>query len=274
MSLTKRFLSSAAALALPMLALPAVAADYNPPLYDPPVYLESAESAVPVEVGSGWYLRGDLGYAMGRRTSGDFTFSTFPAAGTSSFDAARLDSNFTYGGGIGYRFTDWLRGDMTVDHFTARFNGTTSSPSLCPQFGNCESSASLSAISFMANGYLDLGTYAGFTPYVGGGVGYTLARWGDLTSTCVGLCNTLLPTSSTRAGLSSWRFTYAAMAGLAYDVTPNMKVDVGYRYRNVAGGNMFNFSAGQQAAGASGAQGQFPRFHQHEIRAGLRYELW
>ena len=34
------------------------------------------------------------------------------------------------------------------------------------------------ALSFMVNGYVDLGTYVGLTPYVGGGLGYTYVDWG------------------------------------------------------------------------------------------------
>ena len=29
----------------------------------------------------------------------------------------------------------------------------------------------------MANGYVDLGTYVGLTPYVGAGLGYTYVNW-------------------------------------------------------------------------------------------------
>jgi len=36
---------------------PAQAADY-----DPPVYVDQAPDYQPVEVGSGWYLRGDVSY--------------------------------------------------------------------------------------------------------------------------------------------------------------------------------------------------------------------
>ena len=40
----------------------------------------------------------------------------------------------------------------------------------------------------MANGYVDLGTYVGLTPYVGAGLGYTYVDWGSLGDTvlCVG----------------------------------------------------------------------------------------
>ncbi len=56
MSLTLRLALSLAALA-PFAA--ANAADY-----DPPIVIDDAAEYVPVEVGSGWYLRGDVGYVF------------------------------------------------------------------------------------------------------------------------------------------------------------------------------------------------------------------
>ncbi len=43
--------------------------------YDPPIYVEDALE-VPVEIGSGWYLRGDLGYAF-ETEIGQVTYRTF-----------------------------------------------------------------------------------------------------------------------------------------------------------------------------------------------------
>ncbi len=81
-------------------------------------------------------------------------------------------------------------------------------------------------------------------------------------------------TQTTHDGLESWRFTYAFMGGIAFDVTKNLKLDLGYKYTHVAGGPMFAFDAATAAAGATGAQGRDPGFSQHEVRVGLRYALW
>ena len=75
-----RTLILAAAAALP---LPAFAADY-----DPPIVVDQPVEEVPVEVGSGWYLRGDIGYNFSLDARGDFDFRNFdPASGTYSPDA-------------------------------------------------------------------------------------------------------------------------------------------------------------------------------------------
>ena len=148
---------------------------------------------MPVEVGSGWYLRGDIGYNFDLQADGDFDFRTFdPVTGAYSpgaFDTASLGEQVTWGAGFGYNFTDMIRADVTVDGFRANFDGTyveRAMPLLCglPAFAgtSCrsEDSAEAAALSFMANGYVDLGTYVGFTPYVGGGLGYTYVDWGSL----------------------------------------------------------------------------------------------
>lgn len=265
-------------------AMPALAADY-----DPPIVINEAPGLVPVEIGTGWYLRGDVGYNVDTRPSGNFTYRTFDSgAGTydsATFDSGSLGNDFVFGLGVGYSFTDMLRADVTVDRFGASFSGTTSSDDPCsggPADTACRSadSSELTGYSVMLNGYVDLGTVVGFTPYVGAGAGYTYARWDDLSSNyyCVdavaGCGGTGLVGTSGRAGESDWRFTYALMAGLAYDISDNMKVDFGYRYKRVKGGDMFAWDSTSAAAGATGVQGRDPGLSMHEVRVGLRLELW
>ena len=98
--------------------------------YDPPIFVEEADEYVPVEVGSGWYLRGDVGYVFDSGIDGvDYTaFDPIASADVSaSFTSASIDTDFTWGGGFGYRFTDYFRADATVDGFRADFDGSTSS---------------------------------------------------------------------------------------------------------------------------------------------------
>lgn len=280
MSLKLRFVLLLATACSPLAV--AQAADY-----DPPVIVDQAAEYVPVEVGSGWYLRGDVGYAFSSEIGG-VDYRTFDGAtyGSSTFATAELDKNITWGGGVGYRFTDWVRADATIDGFRADFNGTTVSSAPCstdPSFAGTtcrsEDGSEVSAVSLMANGYVDLGTYVGLTPYLGAGLGYTYLSWSGLTDTnyCVSgavACAAGPVSSSSHAGLEDWRFTYALMAGVAYDVTPNLKIDLGYKYRNIEGGDMFAFDAGTAGIGATGIQGTHGDIEQHEVKVGLRYELW
>jgi len=270
---------SAAALSLASLA-PTLAADY-----EPPVVVSPPDQFVPVEVGSGWYLRGDVGYAFSRSMD-DVHFRNFDGSAYTSgkLDSADLSSGMNYGIGFGYTFNQWLRSDITLDGFRSDVDGSFATTSPCggaPAGTTCtiKGSGSVQTLSLMANGYVDLGTYAGLTPYVGAGAGVSRVKWGKISEGfyCeddTAACTTGLLGSTPHSGKTDYRFTYALMAGLAYDISPNLKLDLGYKYTHVAGGDMFDWDSASAAAGATGVQGKDDGFSSQEVRIGLRYELW
>ncbi len=266
----------------PLAALVPLAA--NAADYDPPMVVEQADEFVPVEIGSGWYLRGDVSYVFSKDIGGvDYTaFDGTDTYSGASFTSAAIDTDFAWGGGFGYRFTDYFRADATVDGFRADFDGATASADPCPVSlepdTSCRSTntSSMSAVSVMANGYVDLGTYVGFTPYVGAGAGMSYVRWHGLDDTtyCVDgdadCTPTISPIATTgHGGTDGWRFTYALMAGVAYDISKNFKVDVGYKYRSIDGGDMFGWDSPQTLG-----DGSHGNIDTHELKVGLRYELW
>ena len=113
----------------------------------------------------------------------------------------------------------------------------------------------------MVNGYADLGSWYGFTPYVGAGVGFARNTLSGLTDTAF---NTLAGGSmSSSAGYagdhSKWNFAWALMAGLSFDVTQNLKLDLGYRYLDVG-----KFASGSMAC-LNGGGGLHPS--KPELRA-------
>lgn len=249
--------------------------------------LDAPEITISTEANAGGrvYLRGDIGYSPWR-DEGDPFYRSFDG-GTGSydhvpFDNARFDKPLSGTVGIGYRFTDVLRADVTAEYFEGRFDGSSFTSGPCAGEGagtSCALShtANFSALGLMANGYVDLATLAGFTPYLGAGIGATRIDWNTVheTSACVaggGACSGATGTASYR-GEDSWRFTYALMAGVSYDVTDRLKFDVGYRYSHVAGGDMFGFGA-EALSGAAGTKGHDDGLSRHEIRAGLRFALW
>jgi opacity protein-like surface antigen len=267
---------------LPLVALLPVAAHAAD--YDPPIYVEEAAEFVPVEIGSGWYLRGDVGYIFSASTGG-VDYTTYdPIALTysgASFTSADIEADFSWSGGFGYRFTDYFRADATVEGYRGEFSGRTSSDEPCLADAvpdtSCRStnSSEFSAIGVMANGYVDLGTYVGFTPYVGAGLGMSFVSWDSLgdTTYCVdGAVACASPAavgSTSHGGDEAWRFTYALMAGFAYDISKNFKLDVGYKYRSIDGGDMFGWDSPQTFG-----DGSHDNLDTHEVSVGLRYELW
>lgn len=240
----------------------ALAAD----LYQPSEPIPATPVA-PVEIAStgGWYLRGDVGYGF-NKSRGAWFHQGGLASDETDFTTASLRDSFAIGGGVGYQMTSHLRADATLDYmFNGDFRGSTTGS--CGVAVACTSRdiASMNALSLLANAYVDFGTWGYITPYVGAGIGGTHVSWGDLRNTsCDDSNSSNCDPTVTHKGRASWRFTYALMAGASIDLTCNLKADVGYRYRRVEGGRMFDFKTG-------GGPGYDRGFDSHEGRAGLRY---
>ncbi|MGB8819103.1 MAG: outer membrane beta-barrel protein [Rhizobiaceae bacterium] len=248
---------------------------------------------VPVEIGTGWYIRGDISYDMETSSSGSYRTYGVASAGppiTYAYGSADYD-NFDYQAtgdgsvGVGYQFNSFLRGDVTAGYWKRHIVGTDTDLTPCssafPAAVGCRSTdrSTLKAWELMANGYADLGTFIGVTPYLGGGLGMTRLSYGalsnvaecyDATGAAIAGCGY----TATHPGANSWRFTWALMAGASYDLSKNLKFDLGYRYAHTSGGDMFGFDAPTAALGATGVQGTEDGFSTHQIKAGVRYSIW
>jgi opacity protein-like surface antigen len=258
----------------------AMAAD----IIEAPMVIDSPEPVQVVSTG-GWYIRGDIDYAMMKSKGVDYHVT----GGTSAFTSANAGSTYSIGGGVGYQVTDVFRVDLTGDYeFGGKFRGSTAGD--CTVLGtnpnSCSSvdTATYTVFELMANAYADLGTFNGITPYVGLGIGGANVSWGSLNNaaTCVdaaGNCNTSLPGyvgngtagsyTETHGGVRSTRFAWALMAGASYNLTHKLKLDVGYRYKHINGGGMFNYVAGA----GTGVQGYDKGFDVHQVKVGLRYQF-
>jgi opacity protein-like surface antigen len=264
----------AGAFLLGSLAVPAVAAD----LYEPPM-VEAAPAVEYRDVSAGnWYIRGDIDYSKLKFRGADYTVVETVENCCGDIVAARLvDGNrlsgklresFSVGGGIGYKINDHFRTDLTLDYQTkSRFRGTTFG---CDGLCFSDDRTNLTALTLLANAYIDIGTWHGFTPYVGGGLGGAHVKWDSLRNTSCsvdGPCDETL----THDGRSEWRFAYAAMAGVSYAFTSNLALDVGYRYTKISGGRMFG---GDDAVGGPyTGNGRDKGLDFHSVRAGLRYSF-
>lgn len=213
----------------------------------------------------GWYIRGDADYHWNDfRGAKYYTYNYDPDTETiyGSHDGrlnGDLDESWSVGAGVGYKITDHLRTDLTVDYFgDADFEGKTRG--FCGG-EPCESRdrTTLSTWLLLANAYADLGTYHGFTPYIGAGIGGAHVKWDNLR-------NTIGEETWEHDGGKEWRFAYAFMAGTSYCLSRNLDLDIGYRYSRVEGGRMFDFAFG---AGPGDDDG----FNVHEVRGGLRYNF-
>lgn len=259
----------------------AAAADLIEPAY------EEVPQAAPST--AGWYLRGDVGVVLKSKTTGDYSFyNQFEGVegvdDIFQYDRLETKSAASFGAGVGYRFTDMFRADVTLDHFKADVRGSTSCISYVTAskglgfYNDCgfDDRSEVSVWTAMANAYVDIGHFGIVTPYIGAGLGGARVKYDEVKSTEVcgsdPACTGIDPTFD-HPGESSWRFAAALMAGATIDLTSRLKLDAGYRYTRIANGDYFGYDSADRSFGAKGVQARDDGFDIHTIRAGLRYEF-
>jgi opacity protein-like surface antigen len=272
--------------------------------YPQPVGLPPPPMAAPIAEASGWYLRGDIGIAA--INADKFKYSDNPAGLT--FGSKDFQQQVFAGIGIGYQVNSWLRFDITGefrgktgfgvrDHYSVAggdcsgfYPGPPVAGSVtCTNSGSNNIRGSVSSTVFLANAYLDLGTWYGLTPFVGVGVGMAQNRitgvndQGFATNTvtaataagvAAGAFVGQSTTSSTFGGAASGsksNFAYAVMAGVAYDVTQNVKLELAYRYLNLGKITTGTFAC---AGGCGGTYSLGAKtLDSHEFKLGMRWML-
>ena len=82
---------------------------------------------VPYEFGSGWYLRGDIGYKVYGSPN-----AHFDVAGYGNMTGENLSDTGLAGVGFGYKWNDWFRTDVTLDYeWPGNFHGRLNCPDPC-----------------------------------------------------------------------------------------------------------------------------------------------
>ena len=266
----------------------------------------------PVEFGTGWYIRGSAAWALQTQPSLFPTYASVPSVQSS-------DWALEIGGG--YQFNRWFRGDLTYTYYGKQqasgdgayvncpsaitglyqtINGTQIPIGVVADGNLCtpRQSASMQKNLFLANGYVDLGTWAGVTPYIGAGAGGAYI----VTNQAVAYVNNsdgspyratltlpagypaifyspigtqqgspLSPQPHYNYGAQNWdyantrqqfRFAFALMAGFAYDLTDHAKLDIGYRYVNFGSLSGISSLSGELFSKQTTTQ---------EVHVGIRY---
>lgn len=220
---------------------------------------------------------------------------------TYDFHNRRLSQSTFVDLGIGYQLNQWLRADATigwrggahlsaVDQFNVHGTYTQNYYDAAGNYiGNSGGSAynqslrnfyhgNVSSIVGLVNGYVDLGTFWGVTPYIGAGVGVAQNRLSGVTDQGFNYSGGGgYPTGGYFRDKNKTNFAWALMAGLSYSVTQNLKLEMGYRYMNL--GKMSS-GASQcfNADGSIGGAGCNWRLHtnkleSHDVRIGMRWML-
>lgn len=253
MSLSSRLLASCAVLAV--VCAPALAADY-----DPPIFIEEAPEYVPVEIGSGWYLRGDVSYNINR----PFRSSIFGPSPNYSFSESTVPVSATIG--AGYRFSDFLRAEANIG-FLSSHTATLTYQTTNPNAGTINNTASAenNLWSGIVSMYGDLGTFAGFTPYVGGGIGLVTSK--REYRLFEDFADTAFQDRDFRDENRSYSVAYTVGAGVAYQIANNVLLDVGYQYLSAPKADYVRMNG-------LGSYTVREGLNFHQVKVGLRYELW
>ena len=237
--------------ALGSVTLPAHAADM--PLFPQPSY-QDAEPAPQFEFGSGWYLRGDLTASDDREPN---------VLGTFGKDD---DHDWGYGAGVGagYKFNQYFRADVTGDYLSTQKH--VGHLDVDYPFGTIDYTvkSNLRRYDGLLNAYFDLGSWSGLTPYIGAGVGFAGLRTDGSISYYI---DPLDNGYAKIKGHTDYNLAWAAMAGFAYSLTPNLMLDVGYRFLDLgtyqAPEPLYSLNPGKKTDLTS-----------HEVRVGVRYMLY
>ncbi|MBS8260944.1 porin family protein [Roseibium polysiphoniae] len=208
-----------------------------------------------VPAAGGWYLRGDIGYKVYNEPNTTFNGNS----GLLRYDREELDDAWMIGVGVGYQFTDYFRGDLTIDYETkAKYSGR--GPCVCVAPGYSIENADIDVWTVMLNGYVDIGTWHNITPYVGAGIGASYVNVSGYNSV-----NPDGTTPSYDGSNGEWNLAWALMAGASYAVTNNWSVDAGYQYRNLGTGKSVKIHD------AGNTRVEFKDITAHEFRLGARY---
>lgn len=156
--------------------------------------------AYSAETPVGPYVSGNLGLAMPSDSD-----ATDPGAPGLTLNTS-YDTGWTLGAALGYNFGNTrIEGEVAyqkADEDKVSFAGVT-----------WDSTADISALSFLVNGYYDFTNSSAFTPYLSAGLGFAKIKWAD-------------------DGYSAddTVFAYQVGAGVGYALSKNVTLDAKYRY--------------------------------------------
>ncbi len=257
----KSLIAAGAASLLSSMAFAADMAIMPSPMYAPP----------PVEEFGGWYLRGDIGMTNQSVKKLESNAAVlFPATTDVGLG---FDSSPLFDLGVGYRFNNWFRADVTAQYRgRANFHGSDRLIFNPTTFQSDNFSGSKSEAVFLVNAYADLGTWWCVTPFVGFGVGTSYNMISGFRDDNVQIAGGITNGSVANfADNGTWNFAWAAHAGLAYKVTPSVTLELGYSYLDLGSARPGAFTLVDGRTGPSTIV--MKNITSHDLTLGMRWQL-
>ncbi|QPC85776.1 outer membrane beta-barrel protein [Mesorhizobium sp. NBSH29] len=231
-------------------AAPVQAADY-----DPPIVVDQAPEYVPVEIGSGWYLRGDVGYSVNK----PFRDASYAVEPIVYEDEKYSPISGTIG--MGYHFNDVFRSELNVGILP----GSKQSLGYLTPDSSVTLEAENEFWTGMVNAYADLGTVVGITPYIGGGVGFVYNK--HMFTGSQNFADPAYVDIAFSDEARRYDFAYSLGAGVSYAVAKNLSVNLGYEYLSAPKARVAEITEAGNPVLKEGLD-------VHQIKLGLRYDLW
>lgn len=155
----------------------------------------------------------------------------------SNFDGGNVDfdNGFAVNAAFGKHFTKNIRGEIELGYASNDFDGVVGT--YCP----VEFNGKLYTYSVFTNTYYDIGTYAGFTPYVGAGLG-VVQQHAEVDI----------------FGASDANLAYQGILGVSYPIANRVSLTGEYRY------------VGEQDPSFAGVDAEYKS---QQALVGLRFEL-
>jgi len=221
--------------------------------------------AICTTCGGPWYLKGYIGAA--NPEVGNIDNEIFDTGEFTIFHED-IKSSPLFGLGLGYDTGHYFRFDITGEYrgkslFVAQdsYEGGFGFPG-----GTNEYTADIESWMGLANMYIDLGTWHCVTPYIGGGVGFA-------SISVLGLKDVNVPQNSVFYGAdqTETNFAWAVYAGLAYDVTPAVTLDLAYRYADLGDARSGTVTAYDGSGSYSGLD--INDVTSHDLMLAVRWKL-
>jgi opacity protein-like surface antigen len=191
------------------------------------------------------------GYGPPSRLAGFYASAhggiTFPRDTVSEFDSPGLpggvgiitteaDNGYRIGGAVGYFFTRYLSAEVELSYARSDLASLDVVSFATPNgSGPIDAKGSASTLSGMVNGYLSL-PMDRIRPYVGGGIGVT-----RVSANGAGFAGMPGETDD-----SDNAFTWQLMAGVGFQLAPNLELGARYRFQHINNYTLINSGGDEQ----------------------------